>query len=138
MWFPLLGVFIGLFIAGSKEFKKVQVYEKWAANFDRSKYDIYAVMGLKNHQITWGKPTSKGVVDETSFDLNKIETIQLNIDDKTVYGEEVPTSGKKINIVFKSNDINDDSIEIPFTEIGIATDWTRFLNKQLSAQDLTL
>jgi hypothetical protein len=48
LWFPLLAVFIGLAWAGWNEFQKLEVYKSWAAQFDRAKFDIYAVLGQKD------------------------------------------------------------------------------------------
>jgi hypothetical protein len=57
MWLPLLALFIGLAWAGWREFRKVEAYQTWAQDFDRHKYDIYAVLGQKGDQLVWGKPT---------------------------------------------------------------------------------
>ena len=57
MWLPLLGAFIWLARAGANEYQKIEAYKRWAVGFDRCKYDIYAVMGLKGREINWGKPT---------------------------------------------------------------------------------
>jgi hypothetical protein len=57
MWLPLLALFGWLAWAGWREFQKVEAYEAWAQDFDRHKYDIYAVLGQKDDRLVWGKPT---------------------------------------------------------------------------------
>ncbi len=47
IWLPLLAIFIGLAWAGWNEYQKLEAYRAWAEQFDRAKYDIYAVLGQK-------------------------------------------------------------------------------------------
>ena len=85
MWLPLLGLFIWLAWAGWNEYQKVEAYKTWAADFERAKYDIYAVLGQKADQLTWGSPTRKGPVDLRTVSLNEAQSISLTID-----GREFP------------------------------------------------
>ncbi len=57
IWLPLLGLFIWLAWQGRNEFQKVEAYQNWAKQFEKSKYDIYAVLGQNGNELTWGKPT---------------------------------------------------------------------------------
>lgn len=47
LWLPLLVLFFWLAWSGKKEYDKVQAYQAWAEQFDKSKYDIYSVLGKK-------------------------------------------------------------------------------------------
>jgi hypothetical protein len=127
MWLPLLGIFIWLARAGANEYQKIEAYRLWAVGFDRCKYDIYAVLGLKDREITWGKPTKKEPKDIATFSLDRVKQIQLIIDNKSIDLDNVPVSGKKINLRFQSID-RDDPIDIPFTEISMAAEWAGFLS----------
>jgi hypothetical protein len=77
MWLPLLGVFIWLARLGSREYRQIQVYQDWAQGFDRHKYDIYAVLGWRDRQLTWGKATPAGVEVAGSFSLDAVVGIEL-------------------------------------------------------------
>ena len=55
-WLSLLLVFFLLAWGGWNEYQKVEAYRVWAEDFDQAKYDIYAIIGVKAKEITWGKP----------------------------------------------------------------------------------
>jgi hypothetical protein len=126
-WSVLLIVFCWLTWSGWNEYQKVQVYEKWAANFDKSKYDIYAVLGLKNKEITWGKPTRKGITNLETFSLTNLISLNLLINQKLVKLDNLPQKGKS-EIEFN---LSDKKINIPFTDIDLAVKWFDYLNKLL-------
>jgi hypothetical protein len=127
MWLPLLGIFIWLAKAGATEYQKIEAYKRWAVGFDRCKYDIYAVMGLKDREISWGKPTKNDPKDLQTFSLDRVSQIQLIVDDRSIDLTNLPVSGKKINLRFQFTD-NSTTIDIPFTEIPMAAEWNEFLN----------
>ncbi|PSB48976.1 hypothetical protein C7B77_23630 [Chamaesiphon polymorphus CCALA 037] len=134
MWLPLLGAFIWLARAGANEYQKLEAYKRWAVEFDRCKYDIYAVMGLKDRQISWGKPTKAEPKDLQTFSLDRVEQIQLVVDDKIIDLDNLPNGGKKINLRFQLKEppaAGQESIEIPFTEVPMAAEWAGFLNKAI-------
>ncbi len=130
MWLPLLGIFIWLAKAGYDEYHKLEAYKLWAAGFDRSKYDIYAVMGMKDRNITWGKPTKAEPENLQTFSLDRINSVRLIIDNLVVDLANLPSTGKKINLQFKLDESRD-SIEIPFTEVPLAAEWAKFLQKSI-------
>ncbi len=140
LWLPLLGIFIWLAWSGWNEYHKVEAYKVWAENFDNAKFDIYAVLGKKAQQVTWGKPTRQGMIGLQSFSLNDVQKIDLLIDDrlweiegKTLspsqsnsaadYGN-LPTKGKP---TLKFNLIDREAISIPFTDIILAAKWRNYL-----------
>jgi hypothetical protein len=125
MWLPLLGVFIWLARAGSNEYQKIEAYKRWAVGFDRCKYDIYAVMGLKDRQISWGKPTKSDPKDLQTFNLDRVSQVRLVVDNRMVDLDNLPTTGKRINLQFQVDD--GETIDIPFTEIPMAAEWAEFL-----------
>jgi hypothetical protein len=129
MWLPLLGMFIWLAKAGYDEYHKLEAYRSWAEGFDRSKYDIYAVMGMKDREISWGKPTKAEPRDLQTFSLDRIYSIRLVVDNLPVDLEKLPSKGKKINLQFQLQDSED--INIPFTEVPLAAEWTKFLQNAI-------
>lgn len=130
LWLPLLGIFIWLAGSGWHEYRKVEAYQDWAKGFQKSKYDIFAVLGLNGREITWGKPTRRGPVDLATLSLDDVRSIWLLIDHKSVDLEmdleDLPTRSGEIELEFqlKNEGI---SVRIPFTEIQMAAQWARFL-----------
>lgn len=129
MWLPLLGIFIWLAKAGSDEYHQLEAYRRWAVRFERSKYDIYAVMGLKDREISWGKPTKAEPKDLQTFSLDRVNSAQLAIDDLPVDLDNLPGKGKKINLQIQLD--NSEQIDIPFTEVPLAAEWARFLQNAI-------
>ncbi|NEO84572.1 MAG: hypothetical protein F6J87_10015 [Spirulina sp. SIO3F2] len=130
LWLPLLLGFIGLTWAGWHEYQKVQVYQTWSQGFERTKYDIYAVMGLKDNEITWGYPTRQGPINLQQFSLATVESILLEVNQTVVTDwERPPRKGKAILKFVRSEQ---GAVEIPFTEIKLAIAWGKFLQTQLS------
>ncbi|MEH2025226.1 hypothetical protein [Nostoc sp.] len=133
LWLPLLVMFFWLAWQGSKEYQKVEAYRVWAEQFERAKYDIYAVLGQKGNNITWGKPTPQGPIKLETFSLLDVKQIQLLVDNKSVDVENPPEKGRSIELEFIfSESIN--SVRVPFTEIPLAAEWGKFLQRVL--QDL--
>ena len=130
MWLPLLGAFIWLARAGANEYQKLEAYKRWAVGFDRYKYDIYSVIGLKGRDLSWGKPTKQEPKDLQTFSLDRVKQIQLVIDNKPINLDNLPTTGKKINLQFQLAD-TPETIEIPFTEILMASEWAKFLSGRI-------
>jgi hypothetical protein len=131
MWLPLLGIFIWLARAGANEYNKIEAYKRWAVNFDRCKYDIYAVMGLKDRQISWGKPTKTEPKDLQTFDLDRVNQIQLIVDNQSIDLDNLPDRGKQIELQFKFSD-REEIAKIPFTEIPMAAEWAKFLSDKIA------
>ena len=115
-WLPLLLLFSWLAWAGWNEYQKVEAYRIWAEAFERSKYDIYAVLGVNNREITWGKPTRSTPKDLQTFSLTTVNSIVLLSD--------VPKGGASIEFNFINNS---DSVTIPFTELSLAQKWHEYL-----------
>ncbi|MEA5511424.1 hypothetical protein VB715_16750 [Crocosphaera sp. UHCC 0190] len=128
LWLPLLMVFFGLAWSGWNEYQKLEAYGRWAEKFDQAKYDIYAIIGVKGKQITWGKPGRFIPDNLPNFSLNDIDNIQLLINDRIVELTELPTKGKAA-IQFSFFEQNTPSIKILFTEIPLAAKWTVYLEE---------
>jgi hypothetical protein len=128
LWLPLLFAFFWLAWQGSKEFKKVEAYRIWAEKFDKAKYDIYAVLGLKDNNITWGKPTTTGPIQLETFSLDDVVNIQLFVDKKQVEMEELPERGRLIELEFMFSE-STKSVRVPFTEIPLAAEWGKYLRR---------
>lgn len=129
-WLPLLIIFFWLAWQGSKEYQKVEAYRTWAEQFDRAKYDIYAVLGQKDNGITWGKPTAKGLIQLQTFSLVDVQEIQLLVDEKVVDINLLPNKGRSIELEFIFSE-SDKSVKVPFTEIPLAAEWGKFLQRAL-------
>ncbi|NJL09761.1 MAG: hypothetical protein HC908_04795 [Calothrix sp. SM1_7_51] len=130
LWLPLLIAFFWLAWQGSREFKKLEAYRTWAEQFERAKYDIYAVIGQKDNTITWGKPTPKGPVQLQSFSLDEVKLVNLLVDNKIINFENLPQKGRSIELEFVFAEPGK-LTRIPFTEIPLAADWGKFLQKRV-------
>ena len=125
LWLPLLIAFIWLAWSGWNEYQKLEAYKVWAQDFDNAKFDIYAVLGKKGDQITWGKPTRKGMVELDSFGVDEVEEINLLVGDRAVDLDNLPKKGKPaIEFTFKNEK---PSIKIPFTDISLAAKWFNYI-----------
>lgn len=129
-WLPLLIIFFWLAWQGSREYQKVEAYRTWAEQFERAKYDIYAVLGQKGNEITWGKPTAKGLIQVQTFSLVDVQSLQLLVDGKTVDVNSPPHQGRSIELEFILAEPAT-SIKVPFTEIPLAAEWSKFLQGAL-------
>lgn len=130
-WLPLLIIFFWLAWQGSKEYQKVEAYRTWAEQFDRAKYDIYAVLGQKGNDITWGKPSDKGIIQLQTFSLIDVQEIQLLVDEKKIIDINLPPSkGRLIELEFIFREASQ-SVKVPFTEIPLAAEWGKFLQGAL-------
>ena len=133
LWLPLLVIFTWLAWQGRNEFQKVQAYENWAKQFERSKYDIYAVLAQKGSDLTWGKPTPKGIIDLKTFSLKNVRSLDLVVDKKLVSLETPPNKGRAIALEFIFAD--GETVGVPFTQVPLAVDWAKYLQQELQKQN---
>lgn len=159
MWLPLLGLFIWLAWAGWNEYQKVEAYKTWATDFERAKYDIYAALGQKADQLTWGSPSRKGPVDLKTVSLKEVESISLNVDGREFsLGSVSGSAGDKgrgqgsegageqesqiddlrdeaLNLPTKGRKVAiaihlpNETVSIPFTDAELAGKWAQQLEK---------
>ncbi len=133
LWLPLLAVFFWLAWSGWNEYQKIESYKRWAEQFERHKYDIYAVLGQKDDRLTWGKPTRKDPLDIQTVTFQDIARIRFRIDSKFFDHKdaEFPLKAQKISLelVLKTGEMP----SIRFTDIDIAAAWYRFLSDRLAA-----
>ncbi|HIK12195.1 MAG TPA: hypothetical protein IGS52_18375 [Oscillatoriaceae cyanobacterium M33_DOE_052] len=129
LWLPLLGLFIWLAWAGWNEYHKVEAYKVWAANFDRAKYDIYAVLGQKGDLLTWGKPTRQGPVNLQSFSLKDVNSLRLLVNGEAVELATEPVN-KSGNVCLEFT-LVETVVLIPFTEVSLAHSWGKHLQQDL-------
>ncbi|MBE9126071.1 MULTISPECIES: hypothetical protein [unclassified Coleofasciculus] len=130
LWLPLLAVFFWLAWSGWNEYQKVEAYGNWAKQFDRAKYDIYAVLGQKNDELTWGKPTRSEPVDLKTFSLKDVQSIRLLVNNQVADLETPPSKGRAIALEFILGEPTP-SLQVPFTEIRLAVKWGKFLQEEL-------
>ncbi|MGB3311767.1 MAG: hypothetical protein WBG32_12385 [Nodosilinea sp.] len=130
LWLPLLAVFIGLAWAGWHEYQKVQAYEAWAEEFDRSKYDIKAMLGQRGDDLTWGRPTRQGPIDLTTLPLQAITDLRLEINGQPVVDEAQLAKGK-IELALAT--ASGATYRIPFTDSDLALRWEKALHQSLQA-----
>ncbi len=128
---PLLVAFAWLAWSGWKEYQKVEAYQAWAKQFEKAKYDVYAVLGQNGNQLTWGKPTQKGPIELKTFSLEQVHSINLRVDGHLVNLEALPSRGHAVMLEFRLYDSS--PLEIPFTEIPLAANWTKYLQQCLAA-----
>ena len=149
LWLSLLAVFIWLAWQGRNEYQKVEAYRNWAEQFERAKYDIYAVLAQNGNDLTWGLPTPKGPIKLETFSLKNVESIHLMVDDKPVQIECVPSKGRAIALEFvfsapgarqfegrTSSPSTAFSVYVPFTEIPMAAAWGKHLQQELQRLQL--
>ena len=132
-WLVLLVVFICLAWLGGLEYQKIEAYQAWAQQFERAKYDIYAVLGQNGHDLTWGKPTRKGPVSLITFSLEQVQKIDLQVDDQPVDLESPPTKGRIVALEFQFAAPGSNRMRVPFTEIPLAVRWAKHLQQCLQA-----
>lgn len=124
LWLPLLALFIGLAWAGRTEFQKLEVYRQWAQPFQRAKYDVYSVLGQQGNELTWGKPTRKGIVNVQTFSLSDVKAIQLLVNGTAIDLQTPPKNGRAIELEFQ---LPNESVRVPFTQVSLATQWAKVL-----------
>ncbi|MDB9466226.1 hypothetical protein [Dolichospermum circinale] len=134
LWLPLLVAFFWLAWQGSQEYQKLEAYRIWAEEFERAKYDIYAVLAQKGNDITWGKPTTKGPIALETFSLLNVKEIRFLVNGNVVDIENPPRKGRKIELQFLLT--SDKSICVPFTEVPLAAKWGKFLQRTLDTASL--
>ena len=136
IWLPLLGLFIWLAWKGWQEYQKVEGYRIWSEQFDKAKYDIYAVLGKKDNFITWGKPTPQGILDLQTFSLTDVASINLLLGNTVIDFNHIPTEKSKAipSIEFQITN-QENSIKIPFTDLELAAKWAEYLigNRQFTS-----
>ncbi len=129
LWLPLLVFFFGLAWVGWREFQKVETYQEWARSFDRAKYDIYAVLGQKESDLTWGMPTRKGPINLETFSLQRVESIRFLVNGQPADIQNPPVKGRA-ELEFVCSD-RPDPTRIPFTEPPLAAKWGLYLQQEL-------
>lgn len=127
LWLPLLAVFCWLAWAGWNEYQKLEAYRAWAEQFDHAKYDIYAVLGQKGTELTWGKPTRKGPIDLQTFSLQQVKEIRLRLGEQTVDLEHPPESAASAALEFQLQSAA--TITVPFTDLALAVQWGKHLQQ---------
>jgi hypothetical protein len=131
LWLPLLVIFSWLAWSGWNEYQKVEAYQAWAKQFEKAKYDIYAVLGQNGNELTWGKPTPKGPIELKIFSLEQVHSINLRVDGHLVSLEVLPSRGHSVMLEFRLSN-SSSPLEIPFTEISLAANWTKHLQQHLA------
>ena len=134
LWLLLLAAFVWLAWQGRNEYQKVEAYRNWAQQFERAKYDIYAVLAQNGSNLTWGKPTPKGPIKLETFSLKDVQSIRLMVDAQPVPMETPPSKGGEIALEFVFSPSA--SVRVPFTEIPLAAEWGKHLQKELQRLQL--
>ncbi|MCS6942764.1 MAG: hypothetical protein NZ901_10140 [Geminocystis sp.] len=125
VWSALLLVIVWLTWSGKREYDKLQKYQEWARQFEKSKYDIYAVLGKKGNSLVVGIPTPKGIKEEKTVSLSRIRAVELYWKKQLLSsGQEIPERGEGLLELI----LEEETIEVPFTDIRIAAQWRDYLN----------
>jgi allophanate hydrolase subunit 2 len=150
LWLPLLGVFIWLAWAGWNEYQKVEAYRRWSSDFERHKYDIYAILGQSGDRLVWCKPARQQPIELGSIGFGEIEAVRLNVNGKPIESladaSEAIATAKKIATVSielvttaqlaaqSSAQLAQESVQsIRFTDAEIALNWFRYLSAQVGS-----
>ena len=128
LWLPLLLFFFWLTWSGWREYQKIEAYQRWAEEFEQAKYDIYAVLGKKDLNLTWGKPTQKQPIELQTFSLKDVRSLKLLVNNQPVDLSDLPRKGKPC-LEFVLNQ-QASPIKIPFTDITLAAKWQTYLEQQ--------
>ncbi|MGD1854807.1 MAG: hypothetical protein ACFB2W_11205 [Leptolyngbyaceae cyanobacterium] len=131
LWLPLLVFFVWITWAGRNEYQKVEAYKAWATQFERAKYDIYAALGQAENTLTWGSPTSKGIMDLQTAQLASVRSVDLLLNGEESFKQTVKGAGKKSDAVIQLSLENGTTPQIPFTDTDLAKQWHGFLVKTL-------
>lgn len=135
MWLPLLVLFFGLAWAGWNEYQKVSIFQAWEQQFDRAKYDILSVLGMKDSTLTWGVPSRRGILEYGRFELVEIREIYLLVDDRRVdIGGDLAVLPKGKRFVLLCDRHADEPVRLPFTDLELALKWGQFLDTARKAQ----
>ncbi|MEO1095494.1 MAG: hypothetical protein AAFX01_11405 [Cyanobacteria bacterium J06638_28] len=135
LWLPLLVFFSGLAWAGWNEYRKLEAYKLWAANFERAKYDIYAVLGQTADQLVWGIPTRQGPVQIQQVTLSAVQTIVLYEERASFPVKATVPKGCQVALGLVSG--TGQTWLIPFTDVDLATRWQKQLQSLLQALEST-
>ncbi|GAB4462493.1 MAG: hypothetical protein OHK0037_13500 [Elainellaceae cyanobacterium] len=130
LWLPLLAVFCWLAWAGWNEYQKLEAYRQWAAEFERAKYDILAALGQRGDELVWGKPTRQGPVALQTVKLSDVRAIALQLDGHPAALDAPPEQGRNPAIALE---LSSGTATIPFTDLAIAVEWGRFLQRHQQA-----
>ncbi|MCF2972397.1 hypothetical protein L1047_14470 [Synechococcus sp. Nb3U1] len=125
LWLPLLTGFFGLAALGWWEYRKVETYRTWAENFERSKYDLYTVLGWTDTWLTWGKPSPFGPRDLKTLNLKDVQAVWLLLDEQRLQQDQNPLQSKpprQIELEFQPQ-----GIRIPFSQLDLALVWWQAL-----------
>ncbi|MGJ3254178.1 MAG: hypothetical protein ACFE0J_24055 [Elainellaceae cyanobacterium] len=129
LWLPLLAVFIGLAWAGWNEYQKLESYRAWAEQFQKAKYDVYAVLGQNGSDLTWGKPTRQGPIHLRTFSLKDVESLELRVDGQLIDPQQPTSTGHQIGLQFQVSSL-ENPIYIPFTDVSLAAKWATYLTRE--------
>ena len=135
LWLPLLGLFSWLAWAGWNEYRKLEAYKLWAANFERAKYDIYAALGQSQATLIWGRPTRKGLEGIQEVSLRYVQAIEL-------YSEKSPPTQntalpKNCTVSLELTLSTGEKRWIPFTDSELASRWQNLLQSLLESLEST-
>ena len=134
LWLPLLVFFFGMAWAGWNEYQKVETYQQWADQFERSKYDIYAALGQRDRTLTWGLPTRKGVINLQTAPLDGVREVTLLVKGDDAFKVAVSGPIRKSEALIQLTLEDGTTPQIPFTDPDLAKQWHSFLANALAAK----
>ena len=125
LWLPLLGTFITLTWLGWRSYRQVESYRQWATDFETAKYDAAAVAGLKEGVLTWGQPHPNGPTHLQSIGLDRVQQIELLVDDKPI---DWPPQDIPRGKIFAVKLVPADR-KVPFSDAKLAIAWCQKLKQ---------
>ncbi len=125
IWSALLLLLVWLTWSGKREYDKLQRYQEWARQFEKSKYDIYAVLGKKGDLLVVGIPTPRGITEEKTVYLSRLKAVELYWKKQLLSpGQQIPEGGEGLLKLV----LEEETVEVPFTDIKIAARWRDYLS----------
>jgi hypothetical protein len=131
LWLPLLGLFTWLAWAGWNEYQKVEAYRRWSSDFERHKYDIYAMLGQSGDRLVWCKPTRQQPIELGSICFSEIQAVHLNINGQPIQEVAIKTVAIELVTTAQTGNAGQSRQSIPFTDAEIALNWFRYLSTQV-------
>ncbi len=135
LWLPLLGIFSWLAWAGWNEYRKLEAYKQWAVDFERAKYDVYAVLGQQKDNLVWGIPTRSGPIALQHISLRQVQAVTPWLGDRPL----PPTASvpKGCRVALELTIPAAASQWIPFTDADLASSWQKQLQKLIESLQST-
>lgn len=126
LWLPLLVLFFWLAWSGKKNMIKFRLIKHGQNNLISPNMTFIQCWGKKGDLITIGIPTNQGIKEQKTFSLQNLSQLNLLVKNQVVDVDNLPEKGEAtLQFSLKENQ----TIDVPFTDINIASQWLKYLKK---------